>query len=112
MKRDEVMNIEEYLFKSRYTKYTEGRKISPDDSYEYCKAFEDENNNIKYQVIYRFFDFGKLTNNPTLNDSYDVDIIILVGDSKFNTKLFNIDDVERFAERLYIFLNNSTLLPK
>lgn len=114
MKKEEVLSIEEYLYSNGYKKYTNGGKSSTESSYEYIKAFYDDDKRLKYQIAYKFYDLSRASS-EVFEEVYAINICIMTnfnGKTDLHTRLFNLQDVEKFAERLYLTLLNSTYLPK
>lgn len=98
----EAEQLEKWLTEKGYKKYSSC--LTSTEDYAYFKAVRDEDNEVLYQIAYRFWDWRKYPQGKNIG----VDITIIVScegrsDLTISYPRLCIEDVERIAKDFYEF---------
>lgn len=108
MTNEEALQLKKWLFEEGYGKCTQS--LTTNEHYGYFKSFTDDNDELLYQIEYRFWDWNRYRG----GEGFGVDIIIITNgehraDLEFSP-VRNIDDTERIAKEFYEFCKQRGLI--
>lgn len=104
----EVHSFEEILESRGYKKILSS-KYNSDDDYEYYKAVYDDEENLSYQIFFKFWDFEKYCAGSGYSVSVAIMPISLDGLERRDLNLSvdwatDVDKIELLAEKFYKFI--------